>query len=165
MGETALVSSLGPILAISGAAVAVILAGIGSCIGVAKAGTTGAGVLSEKPEAFGKILMLAILPGTKALYGIIVAFLVLYFFDVSSFTTNLGLQIFVACLPLAIMSVVSAIYQGKVASAGMGIIAKNPAGGGRAIILAVLMEIFALLGFLATFFMLNSIGIAINATA
>ena len=45
--------SLGTILALAGAAVAAIMAGIGSAIGVGIAGQAGAGVVSEDPDKFG----------------------------------------------------------------------------------------------------------------
>ena len=49
-------------LAIAGAAFACIAAGVGSSVGVATAGQAGAGVTAEKPELFGKVLILEALP-------------------------------------------------------------------------------------------------------
>ncbi len=48
--------TLGIALAILGAVTAVVLAGIGSSIGVGIAGQAAAGVVSEDPEKFGKTL-------------------------------------------------------------------------------------------------------------
>ncbi|PCI24514.1 hypothetical protein COB57_04845 [Candidatus Peregrinibacteria bacterium] len=157
----------GPAFAFAGGAVAAIFGGIGSSIGVGAAGTTGAGVAAEKPEAFGKILVLEALPGSQGIYGLIGAFLVLNFFSdkIELVTTGVGLQIFVACMPLAFTALFSGIYQGKVAAAGMNIIAKNPANGGQAIVLAAIVETFAILGLLASFLMLSAIRDALTVAA
>ncbi len=153
----------GPALALAGWAVAALLGGIGSSIGVWAAGVKGAGVATERPEAFGKILVLEALPGSQWIYGLIGAFLVLNFFDVTALTLSQWSQVFFACMPLAITALFSGIFQGKVASAGMWIIAKNPANGGQAIVLAAIVETFAILGLLASFLMLSDIKNAIAA--
>ena len=67
----------GLILAIAGAVVATVLSGIGSAKGVGGAGQAAMGVLSEDASAFGKMLVLTLLPGTQGLYGFIVGFLIL----------------------------------------------------------------------------------------
>jgi len=53
--------------------------GTGSSIGVSHAGQAGAGVVAEKPELFGKVLILEALPATQGIYGFLVAFLILMF--------------------------------------------------------------------------------------
>ena len=65
----------GLLIAIIGAALAAILPGIGSAIGVQMGGKAAAGVLSEKPELFGKLLILQALPGTQGIYGFLIAIL------------------------------------------------------------------------------------------
>ena len=67
----------GIFLAILGAAIATVLAGIGSAKGVGSAAQTSMGVLSEDSSMFGKMLVLTLLPGTQGLYGFIVGFLIL----------------------------------------------------------------------------------------
>ena len=62
---------------ILGAAIATVLAGIGSAKGVGSAAQTSMGVLSEDSSMFGKMLVLTLLPGTQGLYGFIVGFLIL----------------------------------------------------------------------------------------
>ncbi|MHC4719303.1 MAG: V-type ATP synthase subunit K, partial [Planctomycetota bacterium] len=49
-------------LALGGAAIATFLAGTGSAIGVGIAGRSATGVLSEKPERYGQLLLLVVLP-------------------------------------------------------------------------------------------------------
>ena len=60
-------SSLGTSIAALGAALAAILSGMGSAKGVGLVGQAGAGVITEDPTKFGKVLILQILPGTQGL--------------------------------------------------------------------------------------------------
>ena len=55
-------SSLGTSIAVLGAALAAILSGMGSAKGVGLVGQAGAGVITEDPTKFGKVLILQILP-------------------------------------------------------------------------------------------------------
>ena len=69
--------SMGFAIAIFGAALATILAGMGSAWGVGKAGQAAAGVVSEDPNQFAKVLILQLLPGTQGIYGLLVTFITL----------------------------------------------------------------------------------------
>ena len=62
-------NNLGIVFALVGAAFAAIFAGMGSAKGVGLVGQAGAGVITEDPSKFGKVLILQILPGTQGLYG------------------------------------------------------------------------------------------------
>ena len=64
-------------IAIFGAALCAALAGCGSAIGVMAAGKAAAGVTSQKPELFGKLLVLQALPGTQGIYGFLTAILIM----------------------------------------------------------------------------------------
>lgn len=145
--------NLGLALAILGAALAVILAGCGSAKGVGLAGQAAAGLLSEDPSMFGKVLILQLLPGTQGLYGFLIAILVLVNIGVlggapADLSWQQGMYYLVACLPIAIAGLFSAIHQGKVASAGVSLIAKKPTELGKAITMASLVEFYAILPFL-----------------
>ena len=65
-------SNFGIVLALLGAALASFMAGIGSAIGVGMAGEAAAGVVTEDPGKFGKVLLLQLLPGTQGIYGLLV---------------------------------------------------------------------------------------------
>ena len=137
--------NLGLALAILGAALAVILAGCGSAKGVGLAGQAAAGLLSEDPSMFGKVLILQLLPGTQGLYGFLIAILVLVNVGVlggapKDLSWQQGMYYLVACLPIAFAGLISAIHQGKVASAGVSLIAKKPDQVGTAITMASLVE-------------------------
>ncbi|MFH1401395.1 MAG: V-type ATP synthase subunit K [Parcubacteria group bacterium] len=154
--------TLGIALAIFGAALAVGLAGTGSAIGVGIAGQAGAGIVSEEPEKFGKVLLLQALPGTQGIYGFLGAIMALQKIgllggSVVDLTVAQGWQIFFACLPIAIAGLSSGIFQGKVSAAGMGVVAKQAGDSGKAIILAAIVETYAVLGLLATILLLNGI--------
>ena len=117
--------TMGTFLALLGAALATIFAGIGSARGVGMACEGGMGVLAEDPSKFGKMLVLELLPGTQGLYGFIVSFIVLtkigVFGGLQSLTTWNGFMILAACLPIAFGGLLSAISQGKAAVAGISL--------------------------------------------
>ena len=69
------INVLGMPLAVLGAALAALLAGIGSAIGVGMGGQAAAGVVTEDPGKFGKVLILQLLPGTQGIYGLLIAFI------------------------------------------------------------------------------------------
>ena len=70
-------NSLGLPLALLGAALAALLPGMGSAHGVGKTGQAAAGVVTEDPSMFGKVLVLQLLPGTQGIYGLLIAFIAL----------------------------------------------------------------------------------------
>lgn len=148
---------LGQVLALLGAALAALLAGIGSARGVGIAGETSAGVVSENPELFGKVLVLQLLPGTQGIYGFLIAFIVLiktsFLGGMVALTTTQGLLILIGCLPVAIVGLFSAILQGRVAAAAINMVAVRPDQSGRGITMAVMVETYAVLGLLASFLM------------
>lgn len=152
----------GLVLAILGAALSAGLAGTGSSLGVGIAGQAAAGVTTEDPSKFGKLLVLQALPGTQGIYGFIGAFFVLNMTGMLGgnpieLTIDQGWQICNACLPIAIAGLFSGIYQGKVSASGCGSIAKRPETMGKAIILAAMVETYAILGLLATILLLLGI--------
>ena len=126
--------TLGITLALTGVALAVILAGTGSAIGVGVAGQAAAGLTAESPEKFSKALVLQLLPGTQGIYGLLIGFLALLKIDLfGSFiplSTQGGFGILMGCLPIAIVGLTSAIYQGKVAAAGINMLATRPEASG-----------------------------------
>ena len=68
---------MGIVLALLGAVLAALLAGAGSAVGVGRAGEAAAGVVTEDPSKFGKVLILQLLPGTQGIYGLLIAFITL----------------------------------------------------------------------------------------
>ena len=62
---------------ILGCALAIGIAGIASAIGLALAGSSAIAVTAEKPELFGKLLVLQVLPMTQSVYGLLTAILLM----------------------------------------------------------------------------------------
>lgn len=150
-------------LALLGAALATALPCTGSSIGVSTVGQAGSGLLTEKPELAGKVITLAVLPGSQGLYGMVISLLFLFSFGGPLLSGKLslglpeGIAFFSAFMPVAIAAATSAPAQGKVCAAGMHMLARDSRLAGRVITLAALVETYALLGFLISFFMLNSL--------
>lgn len=155
-------SQIGLAIAIAGAGVAALVAGIGSAMGMALPGQAAAGVLREDPEKFGSLFLLVVLPGTQGFYGFIAAFLVIIKLGLLGATAvNLtiwqGWQIFFACMPIAVTGLISALHQGRVCTAGVHLVARQGDQAMKGVIFAAMVETYAVLGLLVTFFLLNGI--------
>ena len=142
-------------LALIGAALAAILPGIGSAKAVGSVGESLAGLLSEDPSKFGKAFLLQALPATQGIYGFIVAFMVMVKVGVVGGevvgTVGGGIYYLFACLPIAICGYSSAIRQGRVASAGVAMVAKRPEASGKAVTATAMVELYALLSLICSF--------------
>ena len=153
---------LGIIYALIGAVLAVFLCGTGSTIGIGYAGSEANGVLSEEPEKFGVMLLLVALPGTQGIYGFLTGFLVLMKIGILGgasvvINTEQGLQILVACLPIAVSGLFSAIHQGKVCAAGIAVASKHPEASMKALVYGAFVETYAVLALVVSIFLLFSI--------
>ncbi len=153
---------IGLILAILGAGLAVTLPCIGSAIALSEVGRSAAGLISEEPEKFGKALLLQVLPGTQGIYGFLAAVLVLqqaglFGEEVVAVTPEVGWQILLACIPITLAGLLSAVFQGKVSVAGISTLAKKPEEAGKAIILSAMVETYAVIALLLTILILNGI--------
>lgn len=144
----------GQLFALMGAAFAFFVAGLGSAKGVGIAGQTGAGVLAEDPSKFGSVMILEALASTQAIYGFVIAFLIIGKID-PAMTLQQGLYLFAAGLPVGIVGWISAIYQGKVAASGIQLIAKRPEAIGSAITLSLMVEMFAILSLIVSILMIG----------
>ena len=154
--------SIGQILALLGAAIAVILSGMGSSKGVGLAGETSAGVTTENPEVSSKLLVLQLLPATQGIYGFLIGVIVLINTNVlggamKAVTLDQGIAYVVACLPVAVIGYYSAIRQGMVAASGMLLTGQRPEMSGKAITMTVMVETYAVLSLLVSFLVVNSI--------
>ena len=157
-------TSQGIVYAILGAALAVLLAGAGSAIGVGIAGQAAAGVMSEDPSKFAKVLVMQLLPGTQGLYGLLIGFVTLSKIGIIGsgaveLTAIQGLEILAACLPIAIVGLISGKYQGKTSAASIGIIAKKPDQFAKAMLLPAMVETYAILALLISFLAVNGIAL------
>ena len=142
----------GPFWVAAGAVIAAALGGIGSAIAIGNTTSHSAGVLSEKPELFGKLLVLMSLPGTQGFYAFVVAFLIMQRFGFTSGTPQAslgqGLAIFVMGIFVGYVQLKSAIAQGISAIGSIDLTGKHPEESGRAILLPGLVEMYAVLALL-----------------
>ena len=149
-------------LALLGAALAAVLPGIGSAKGTGLAGEAGAGLLCQDPSKFGKVMILQVIPGTQGLYGLVVWFFAIFrmgLLDGTAFdmTVQEGLQYFVACLPMALGGLFSAIAQGRVAAGSINLLAKKPDDWSKGMVLCITVEFYAILSLLASMLMIINI--------
>jgi len=139
--------------AVLGAMFAVMFGGMGSARGIRVAAGQGAGVMSEKPELFGKLLVLIALPGTQGFYGFVFAFMVAVQTGLLGGTVIVnpiqGLGLTAIGFGLGMVLWRSAVYQGETSAACISLTAKKPEEGGRAIILPALVETYAVVALLA----------------
>lgn len=153
---------LGIVFALLGAVLAAFLAGIGSAKGVGIAGQAAAGVVTEDPSKFAKVLIMQLLPGTQGIYGLLVAFVTLN--KIGALSGSLapisgatGLMILFSCLPIGIVGLFSAIFQGKTSVASIGIVAKKPEQFGKAMLFPAMVETYAILALLISILAVNGI--------
>ncbi len=147
-------ANMGIAFAILGAAFAAFLAGAGSAVGVGLAGQAAAGVVTEDPNKFSKVLILQLLPGTQGIYGLLIAFITLSQIGVLGGSSEIslvkGLMYLAACLPMGIVGYVSALYQAKTSVACISLVAKNPDQFGKAMIFPAMVETYAILALLVS---------------
>jgi len=148
-------------LALLGAALATGLSGSGSAWGVGIAGQAGAGVVAEDPSQFAKVLVLQLLPGTQGIYGLLVTFITLSSIGVLGGTavsdTNTGLMYLFACLPVAIVGLISGYHQGRTSVASIGLVAKKPDQFGKAMLFPAMVETYAILSLLVSILAVTNI--------
>lgn len=156
MSFTELISLIfsGQNLAILGAALAAILACIGSAKGVGIVGEAAQGMLAEDPSKFGQALLLQALPGTQGIYGFVTAFLILSKIGLFGGNVELsvsgGMYLLIAALPIAFVGYFSGIAQGRVAASGINLIARREGQSGKAITSAALVETYAIFALLVS---------------
>ncbi len=140
------------ILAYVGIALMIALAGIGSAIGVSIGGSATIGALKKNEGEFGKYMLLSALPGTQGLYGFAGFFIINTSGVVSMDMTILqGVAIMAAGFALGAVGLISAIKQGQICANGIAGIGAGYDVFGKAMVLAVFPELYAIVAFAATF--------------
>lgn len=147
--------NLGMVLGLLGAVCAALFSGIGSAYGVGLAGRAAAGAVTDNPDLFSKVLILQLLPGTQGIYGLLVAFVTLTRIGIlggsGDLTIAQGLMYLVACLPIAVVGLISAIYQGRTSVASIQVVIKKPDQFGKAMLFPSMVETYAILALLISF--------------
>ena len=149
-------------LVILGCAIAISITGISSAIGLALAGSSAIAVTAEKPNLFGKCLVLQVLPMTQSVYGLLTAILLMMGAGLLG-----GKGVVVGSLAgmgavwigLAVgLTGISAINQGMVASSSISSVGRNPDVAARGIIFTVMPETIALFGLLVGILLMTGLG-------
>jgi len=146
--------TIGVVLALLGASIAIITAAIGSAIGVMKIAAAANAVLTKEPRLFSRLLILILLPSSQTIYALTVAFMI--FLNIGligdtgllALSTNTGLAILMLCLPVAIIGAVTTITQGNTGVTAVNLFAKQNKTFGNCILIISASEVFALFGFL-----------------
>jgi V/A-type H+-transporting ATPase subunit K len=116
-------------------------------------------VVTEDPKKFGQTLILTALPGTQGIYGFVIGMLMVFKFAgyAGAIPLEAGIRFLIAGMPVGVVGLFSAILQGQVSAAGVGIVAKRPEEAAKGIVYAGLVETYAILGFIISFFLYNAI--------
>jgi len=140
--------------AMIGAAAGLMLGCAGSARGIRIAAGQAAGVMSEKPELFGKLLPLMAMPGTQGIYGLLWTVIVamrtgLFGKEPATVTPMVGVVFMLLGIAVGGALLKSAVLQGETSAAAINLTARRPDQSGRAIILPALVEFYALVALVA----------------
>lgn len=143
----------GMIISTAGAVMAATMAGIGSARGMHFVAQAAAGFTAENPDRFGQALVLQLLPGTQGVYGLLIGFLILISNGVitplaAPISAAQGWIYLFGAIPGGFVQLFSAIYQGKASVAGVGLLCKHPHEQGKAMMMPLMVETYAVFGLL-----------------
>lgn len=143
---------LGTALAAIGAGVAVGMAGLGSGIGQGIAAAGSVGAVAEDSDMFARGIIFTALPETQAIYGFLIAILLLVFSGIMNpsikLTVAQGLIAVGAGAAVGFAGLGSGMGQGITASSAVGAVVEEPDMFARGIIFTALSETQAIYGFL-----------------
>jgi V/A-type H+-transporting ATPase subunit K len=149
---------------IIGCALAMGIAGIGSAMGLMLAGSSAVAVTAEKPDLFGKCLVLQVLPMTQAVYGLLTAILLMMGAGLlgggGAKLANPMLGVSAIGIGLVVgLTGISAANQGQVASSSIAATARNPDVFARGIIYTIMPETIAIFGLLVGILLMTGLGL------
>jgi len=145
----------GYVIGLLGLGLCVLLCGIGSAVGLKKTGQAAAGILSEDPKKFSKALVLVVLPATQGIYGFVFGIIGLSSCHVGM-TIYAGLQIFLAALPLAVIGMFSAMFQGATAVSCIYAVSKKESLSGKLILFPAMVETYAILALVISLLLMSA---------
>ena len=153
-------------IGIIGLVLTALLCGIGSGLGLKATGKAAAGVLSEDPSKFSKVIVLSLLPATQGIYGFLIAILGASYLPTVANIGNAtvtyaqlnaqGWNVFWACVPMMLGGAVSAYLQGRTAATTIIAVGKKSEIASKSIIFPSMIEFYALLGLVVSIMMFNN---------
>ena len=142
-------TSLGSVWVFAGAALVIVFGGLGSAIGIRISGSQAAGVLSEKPELFGKMFVMMALPGTQGFYSFVCGIMIIVLSGVlgkgTAISNAKGLALLTVGVGVGLVEGLSAILQGQASAAAESLTGRQPATSGQAILIPALVETYAVI--------------------
>jgi V/A-type H+-transporting ATPase subunit K len=154
----------GQTLAVIGIFIAVGLPCVGSAKGVGIVGEAGAGLMTEDPSRFAQILVLQVIPSTNGIYGFVAGMMAMNQLNIFGgqmydLTFDQGGLVLFACMPVGIVAWLACIAQARITAGVVGMIAKRPEEMAKGILVAVMVEFFAIISLLVTILLLISLPI------
>jgi V/A-type H+-transporting ATPase subunit K len=142
--------ALGTALAAIGAGLAVGFAGLGSGLGQGIAAAGSVGAVAEDEDMFARGIIFTALPETQAIYGFLIAILLMVFTIMANkaLPASLGLVAIGAGAAIGFAGLGSGMGQGITASSSVGAVVENEDMFARGIIFTALPETQAIYGFL-----------------
>ena len=144
------------------AALAVGISGIASGIAVSNSACAAIGALTENEGSFGKSIVFVGMAEGIAIYGLLIAFLTLTNIGVLGGSADIsfakGLLYLAACMPMAVIGLISAKQQAKAAVSSIALVAKRPDQFGKAMIFPAMVETYAVLALLVSLLAVANIG-------
>ena len=143
-------------LCYAGAGLAFGLAGSGSAWGIAIAAHQAAGVMREKPELFGRMLVMIALPGTQGFYGFIAAILMMTQTGLigggplKDIPRHRALRSSLSGLEMGLPSLSLRSTRGRPLLRVFPLSARRPEAAGKAILFPAFVETYAVVALLAT---------------
>ncbi|PKK85941.1 MAG: V-type ATP synthase subunit K [Thermoplasmata archaeon HGW-Thermoplasmata-1] len=151
-------------MVVVGCMLAMGITGIASALGIGLAGSSAVAVAAEKPELFGKCLLLQALPMTQGVYGLLTAILLMLGAGILGGEPKVDLTnpmygTMAVGIGLVIgLTGISAIGQAMTASSSIGATARNPDVFGRGIIYTAMSETLAIFGLLVGILIMSGVG-------
>ncbi|AAB85455.1 ATP synthase, subunit K [Methanothermobacter thermautotrophicus str. Delta H] len=144
--------ALGTALAAIGAGVAVGFAGLGSGLGQGIAAAESVGAVAENSDMFARGIIFSTLPETQAIYGFLIAILLLVFSGLlgggKGLDVTAGLVAVGAGAAIGFAGLGSGMGQGITSASSVGAVVEDPDMFARGIIFSALSETQAIYGFL-----------------
>ncbi len=131
---------------------------LASSIGTSIAGMAAVGAMKKNKGAFGNYMVLAALPGSQGLYGL-VGYILLQGYLIPQVTMFQAWMIFALGIILGVTSLFSSVMQAKVCANGIAAIGNGHNVLGNTLILAAFPELYAILGVAMVFMFKGLMGV------
>ncbi len=142
---------------VAAATAALGIAGVGASMGQRMAASAGSLLMADKPERFGISLILTVIVETSAIYGLLVAILILARLNSVS-TMRQAVAALAAGLSVGVSGFTTGIGEGVASTASIGAIAEREGVFGKTLVLTVLPETGAIYGLLTAVLILRGAG-------